>query len=385
MSKINNLMVTKKDLERNKDVNYAEELKAKHERESNPVTEARIKSVIYRNASIAVNCFSVLTAMGAIAYVIDFFSFAGKIFAVIFMTSILVGIELGKRHLIPNGFQGSAFSVIFALLLSSASMSISYLGGNTWTTELATPPPIEKNPKIDSLNQEIINLDKDIDLWENQTWRGKIVREARKGKKDLESLKIALINQRMALEEEDRVKNRDIKHYHKSKITSLGFVTASIAAGMDVFLWVFLWLMYSTERDAKLAMGLLSSRSPKSGGSTPSSRYKGHTPKPKGPKAPPHAKPASYSSGNYSLEDLEYKRRTGRQISDLNKKIEELKKENEELKERLILKEASGEKPKKKSSAAKTTRCVQCGKDFSAKRSTAKYCSDKCKSKYRRS
>lgn len=293
-------MEEKEAIQTRKDADYLEEIKRRASERDNTARQLRKRQYALENASYLFNIVSVLTA----AYFV--ISWASKYAAVwqiafsVVLIAILALFELGKRYSISEASEGVYVYALPVAFLCGVSIFASYQGGERFTVEMAAPPAPVHNSQIDSLNMRIAAVDADIERWEQQTWAGKIVRDARQGINRLEDVKADLIKQRASLENRDLKNNDNTQAEHKAEVTQFGNIFGGVAGSMDLLLIACLWLAKRDEKEARILAGILEPAAVKT-------------------KVPPHLKAVSEGADTPSR---------------MAKEIERLKKENENLRAR---------------------------------------------------
>lgn len=249
-------MSDKERIELQKDKQYIDEIKRKATERSNQARQLRRRQVALERFSWVFNVVSVATAVYFAISITDTyptlwqFVFAGA------LISLLALGEVAKRYAIKEVGEGVYMWSAAVALLVGVSFFASYTGGNRFTVEMATPPPIERTGAIDTLNIEIAKVDAEIANWKKQTWRGKLVSDARDGIKRLEGIKAGLIEQRTKLENRDLSNNDERQDEHKAEVQNFGNIFGGVAGAMDFCLIICLLLAKSDEKTARILAGI---------------------------------------------------------------------------------------------------------------------------------
>jgi len=237
----------KEHIEKIKDQNYLDFIRQKYANKD----LIRINRQLAKNLkswSVLFNLVSYSTA----CYAVYFFAsiYAGfQLYFILVLGLILLGTwELAKRFLAINSFEGlfnadESYKRWFGLgLVVAVAVSgfVSYYGGDKFVSQENSGSEHVYNFQIDSINKEIKKAETDKALYTQQTWKGKIVTDARKMMKIQDEKIAALTIQRLKLENMDINKNTQLENEHAAKIANLGLVFGLIAGGCDLFLILFL-------------------------------------------------------------------------------------------------------------------------------------------------
>lgn len=309
------------------DARYLETIKRRFQDRQNTIRQLRLKQTTLEWVSVFFNAVSVLTASYFVISLTDNYAGIWKIAFASVLIAVLVMNEYAKRWAINEGAEGERSWFFAVAVLVGISFYASYQGGERFMVERSIGPTLEHNPAIDSLNQRIAAVDSDVANWKRQTWKGKIVTDARRSIAKLEQTKIALIEQRTALEQRDLSRNDETEQAHRSEIRSFGVVFGGVAGVMDVLLVFCLLMAKSAEQSARFLLGLTDANANEK--TVHERSRERERPNEKAnvlAPAPASAQPA------VNRELAEYSQRTGQQIADLKAQLARERMENERMK-----------------------------------------------------
>jgi hypothetical protein len=221
-----------------------------------------IKSEFIQTSLTSAN-FQLVKKLNLLSYLPQFISFVTASFFIYYILSsystwvllvlgvllliIALGIEYSKRELINSISQKYlvkrqiSYLLSFALLvLFTASMTVSYVGGDKLILETAQAPQIAKNLKIDSLNNLLQNELALIEKMSNTTWRGKVTRDANKAINASKAIQMNLLAEMSRLTKVDNEQHIQNLRKHEKKIMSFGVVLGVIACLCDLILLALL-------------------------------------------------------------------------------------------------------------------------------------------------
>lgn len=249
-------MSNESTIEAGRDAAYLERVKQRHAARKNTARQLRIRQTALENGSWFFNALSVLTAA---YFAVDMSANYSGVWAWLMggaLVCALILIEIAKRYTIEEGAEGKRIWFVPVAMLVAVSFYVSYHGGEAFTVEMAKAPETEHNPAIDSLGVRIAAVDADIANWKKQTWRGKIVTDARRSISKLEQTKIELIEQRTELERRELERNDRTENEHETELRTFGNVFGMVAGAADLLLIACLLIAKADEQAARHLLGL---------------------------------------------------------------------------------------------------------------------------------
>lgn len=233
----------REQIEREKDQDFKRYVVKRFTQQS-VIRSARRSAIRSKNASWGANVFSYILAIYAVYYFASLYS-GWKFYFLMGLGVIVLAVwEYSKRLSTISFFEGAYNSAergkmwagLLMICLVAGSMTATYYGGEKLVIEENNGAEQVHNPKIDSLSNMIAKAEADIQLMKKQTWRGKIVREARAQMNALQYRIDGLIAERTRLEQKDESQNDGLQDEHNSKMANLGFVFGGLGAIADIVL-----------------------------------------------------------------------------------------------------------------------------------------------------
>ena len=233
----------REQIERAKDDDYKRYIFKRFANQS-VIRSARISAARSKTASWLANAFSFLLAIYAVYYYAEMYA-GWKFYALMAIGVFVLAIwEISKRLSSISFFEGfynqaerdKMWAGVLLFALVAGSMAATYQGGSRLITEETSGPKLVHNTRIDSLSVLIAKAERDQQLMKNQTWRGKIVSDARKQIAALQKRTDLLIAQRLELENKDADENEGLGSEHESKMANLGIVFGGLGAIADIIL-----------------------------------------------------------------------------------------------------------------------------------------------------
>lgn len=344
----NSIEQERERIERAKDFDFRKQVVKRFAQQS-VIRSARRSAIRSKNASWGANLFSYILATYAVYYFASLYAGWKFYFLMALGLSILAIWEVSKRMSAVAFFEGTYnqaerwkmwFGAILIILVAG-SMGATYYGGNKLVMEENTGAEQVHTARIDSLSILIAKAEADKDLMKGQTWRGKIVRDARKQMNQLQTRIDGLIAERTRLENKDEETNDKLGKEHESKMANLGLVFGGLGAVADIVLifllgfaerreWDVFCLTRQTDASVKRSEQVTDNRSP---GTDNRSNRSGNRSK---------SVPKKAAAVTASANPIGFKVQTDASVKG-------------------------------------TRRCVNCGTDISHRRSDAKYCGSTCR------
>lgn len=394
--------IDKQTIEARKDEQYKEKVIERFFARQNSIRQLRRRHIALDNWSYAFNIVSVATAAYFVFSITSQYPTGWQIVFSSFLVGLLAMNELAKRFTINEAAEETRIWFVATFFLICISFYASYEGGSRFTVEQAEGPVVEHNFAIDSLNERIAAIDADINRWENQTWRGKIVRDARKGINRLEDAKTALIKQRTELEQRDLHRNDASEQKHTMEIENYGIIFGTVAGLMDALLLICLLIARGAEKEARMLLGLVDNEPVKQ---KPKKRS---TPVvPTVPSLVPTSNTEQKKSETPDMQQIRYADRIGKQLGELKLEIDKLKDSRAHAQAGTpthiptqaqvgVSTGTQARTPKRTRTHARTRaresqgqgrRCknTACKKEFKPKSNKQKFCSKECREEYQKS
>lgn len=239
----NQIEKEREQIERAKDDDFRQYIVKRFTQQS-VIRSARRSAIRSKNVSWGANAFSYVLAIYAVYYFANLYDGWKFYFLMTLGVVILAAWEIGKRLSTIAFFEGAynqaergkMWAGLIMIVLVAGSMSATYYGGERLVVEETTGPKQVHDARIDSLSQMIAKAEADIQVMKKQTWRGKIVRDARAQITSLQSRVDNLIAERTRIEQRDEETNDGLGQEHKAKVTNLGFVFGGLGAIADLLL-----------------------------------------------------------------------------------------------------------------------------------------------------
>lgn len=244
-------------IEREKDELYKEQVRKRFKKPS-IIRSARLASKKCKRLAWVPNGFSYLLAIYSVYYFSSLYT--GFKFYLIVVIGVLglAAWELGKRACLISFYEGffgvrgnsaMLYGVVVVALIGG-SMATTYYGGDKFVENESKEQEVVHNPKIDSLQAKIKTANANKDEMRKQTWRGKIVGDARENINIQDNLIADWEKQIAFLEARDIDTNDQLGEDHKDRLANFGLIFGGFGAIMDIILIVLIG--YAEKKEAEV-------------------------------------------------------------------------------------------------------------------------------------
>lgn len=258
----------KQMLKAQKSADYLKQITSEYQ--DRPLTEVypyQIRALQY--VSVLPNLISFATASGLLWYLCAPIAGRTKYLALCIGFILLAGLELGKRMTANNSAKRAALGRSFYAsgiglgILITASMFLSFKGGEQIVLENSTPPTLAAPAEIGQMEEELAALNQSIKRQESTTWKGVITVDANRNLKPLYRQKEALTQALAEARASHQNRQDDSDNKHQAQTADFAIIFGSVALGMDIFLILIFVAIARRKSDLFALMTTYTGKTPK--------------------------------------------------------------------------------------------------------------------------